>query len=177
MTTYDPNFCPQCGAELGTRYRDGAERAFCPDCEAIVWHNPVPGASVAVFDGDDVLLVERSMPPSAGTWTVPGGHVETDETPAEAASRELREETGLRIAPGDLRIVSGTYLGNWDGKHVVSFGYATRLADCEGTPTAGSDARSVAFVDAERAATDSLERDLSFATAERVRRALAQYRE
>jgi 8-oxo-dGTP diphosphatase len=28
------------------------------------------------------------------TWEIPGGHIEAGETPAEAANRELREETG-----------------------------------------------------------------------------------
>lgn len=32
-------------------------------------------------------------------WSCPGGHVEPDETPAEAAVRELREETGLTATP------------------------------------------------------------------------------
>ena len=30
-------------------------------------------------------------------WTQPGGHIEDDETPEEAALREVYEETGLRV--------------------------------------------------------------------------------
>ncbi len=30
-------------------------------------------------------------------WLVPGGHVELDETPVEAAEREVKEETGLDV--------------------------------------------------------------------------------
>ncbi|WP_344651515.1 NUDIX domain-containing protein [Cryptosporangium japonicum] len=33
--------------------------------------------------------------PRLGVWIPPGGHVEPDETPAEAALREVAEETGL----------------------------------------------------------------------------------
>jgi 8-oxo-dGTP diphosphatase len=44
-----------------------------------------------------VLLIQRCRPPFAGSWALPGGHVEVDrqETLEQAARRELHEETGL----------------------------------------------------------------------------------
>lgn len=42
-----------------------------------------------------VALIERKKPPFVGKWAIPGGFVEGDETVEEAASRELKEETGL----------------------------------------------------------------------------------
>ena len=41
------------------------------------------------------LLIQRRKPPYAGKWALVGGKVEFGETLAQAAVREVREETGL----------------------------------------------------------------------------------
>ncbi len=56
------------------------------------------GAVVLREDGA-VLLIQRGRPPGVGTWTLPGGKVEAGETLEQAVSREVLEETGLRVAP------------------------------------------------------------------------------
>ncbi|MGO9837244.1 MAG: NUDIX domain-containing protein [Polyangiaceae bacterium] len=45
-----------------------------------------------------VLLVCRGRPPAVGTWTLPGGRIESGESPDVAIIRELREETSLSTA-------------------------------------------------------------------------------
>jgi 8-oxo-dGTP diphosphatase len=55
-----------------------------------------------------VLLIQRGNPPFAGSWALPGGFVEQGEQVAEAAPRELAEETGLRVDAGSLELL-GVY--------------------------------------------------------------------
>ena len=50
-----------------------------------------------VRDGDRVLVMDRKKKDWPGI-TFPGGHVEAGESFTEAVIREVKEETGLRIA-------------------------------------------------------------------------------
>jgi len=61
-------------------------------------------AADCLFQDDEgrILLVEPTYKP---TWDMPGGGVEADESPREAARREVIEEIGLDIEPGDLLAV------------------------------------------------------------------------
>ncbi|WP_276310886.1 NUDIX hydrolase [Paenibacillus paeoniae] len=44
-----------------------------------------------------LLFMKRRKPPFAGCFFPPGGHLEPNETPDEAAVREVQEETGYSI--------------------------------------------------------------------------------
>jgi len=46
-----------------------------------------------------VLFIKRKYDPFKDTWAFPGGHVDKGERLEDAVSRELEEETGLKIAP------------------------------------------------------------------------------
>ena len=59
---------------------------------------PVLAASAAVFRGREVLLVKRGQKLGQGLWSLPGGKVEAGETVAEAAAREVFEETTIRAS-------------------------------------------------------------------------------
>ncbi len=60
------------------------------------------GARVLLFDEQDRLLLVRGHDvdqPERSWWFTVGGGIGVGESPAQAASRELFEETGIRLAP------------------------------------------------------------------------------
>lgn len=69
-----------------------------------------------------LILVREEHPRWGGEfWNIPSGVVEAHETPAEGAVPELREETGLEVAPDNLRlqptssvVVDGTSVRAWN---------------------------------------------------------------
>jgi 8-oxo-dGTP pyrophosphatase MutT (NUDIX family) len=73
-------------------------------------------ASVAVFvvlrRGACCLVLTRRAPTlraHAGQWALPGGRRDTGESAEGAALRELGEETGVRVTPGDVLGVLDDY--------------------------------------------------------------------
>lgn len=56
--------------------------------------------SVAIIEHDERVLALRQTHRTG--WTLPGGLIDAGEEPAEALRRELLEETGLDVDPGDV---------------------------------------------------------------------------
>jgi 8-oxo-dGTP diphosphatase len=91
--------CPRCGSEL--EHGDG--RAECSTCGFVAYANPAPTACALCLDSEGRLLLgRRAHEPYQGRWDVPGGFVEEDEHPLDCLRRELREETGLEVEPGEF---------------------------------------------------------------------------
>jgi ADP-ribose pyrophosphatase YjhB (NUDIX family) len=67
----------------------------------------VPSVSVLTLDEQDRILLVRHV--EGNDWTTPGGMIEPYETPANAAVREMWEETGLHVA---LTRVVGVFGGD-----------------------------------------------------------------
>ncbi|MEV0232340.1 NUDIX domain-containing protein [Nonomuraea sp. NPDC050786] len=66
----------------------------------------LPSAAAFVFDDAGRLLVARHG--DGGLWAAPGGGIDPDERPQDAAVRELREELGIEI---EVRGLIGVYGG------------------------------------------------------------------
>ena len=95
--------CPLCGAELAPGEVEGRARPRCTRCRYVHFENPAGAAAGVVVDAEGrVLLVLRALEPHAGQWALPAGYQEHDETPAQAAEREIGEETGLSVEALEL---------------------------------------------------------------------------
>ena len=102
----DPEYCPQCGTEVGTRQFDAGPQHWCPECKMVLARNPLAAVHVIVHDDDEIMLLDEPVSHHEGVWSLPGGHAGYHEGPREAAVRELHEETGLRADPADLSLLT-----------------------------------------------------------------------
>ena len=61
-------------------------------------------AVIVISEADDRILIGHApnVANKPNSWDFPKGHIQEGEEPITAAVRELYEETGLIIAPGDL---------------------------------------------------------------------------
>ncbi len=105
---------------------------------------PVPCAGVVCIrrgsGGLEVLLIRRGTPPRLGEWSIPGGRIEWGERAADAALRELEEETGVR---GEMLGLLDVADGLFGERHYVLIDYAVRWTS--GEARAGDDASDAAF--------------------------------
>lgn len=136
------NYCPACGTQLQQRPMHGRIRPVCPDCGYIVYFDPKVAVVVMITDEDDahVLLVQRANEPGMGKWAMPAGFVDYDETPEDAAVREVQEETGLNV---DLTRLLAVFPRRDEGLADIVIAYAAQVTS--GELIAGDDASDAAW--------------------------------
>jgi ADP-ribose pyrophosphatase YjhB (NUDIX family) len=95
---------------------------------------PFLAVSAAVIRDGRVLVVRRGRAPARDLYTLPGGAVETGETLAAAAIREIEEETGLAIEPvglaGYREVITRDAVGRVE-RHFVILAFAARWVSGE----------------------------------------------
>ena len=107
---------------------------------------PFLGVGALIFDGANILLVERAKDPLKGYWSLPGGILETGEKLEEAIRREVLEETGLEVEPLSIFEVFERIMPDASGRaeyHYVLIDYFCRPTG--GRLEAASDVSRVAW--------------------------------
>ncbi len=95
---------------------------------------------VVVNDAGQVLLTLRD---DFRIWVPPGGHLESGETPAEAALRETEEECGVKV---EIVRLAGVYVRPRSGR--INFTYLARPLN--GTPGGSREVVKSAYFDRDR---------------------------
>jgi 8-oxo-dGTP diphosphatase len=131
-------YCPMCTTPLREQLVFERTRQVCPQCGFIHFEGPKVAAGVIPMLDGRVLLSRRAIHPRQGTWNFPAGYVDLGESVAEAAVREVKEETNV-----DVRIdrLVGVYSRAEDG--VVLVAYAGTIVG--GEPCAMSETSEVGF--------------------------------
>lgn len=90
--------CPRCGASGFAAHDFKSKR--CAQCGFTYYMNSA-AAVVAILRNErgDLLVARRKEEPARGTLDLIGGFVDPGEALEQALVREVREETGLDIAP------------------------------------------------------------------------------
>jgi len=103
---------------------------------------PRIGSALLVRDeANRILLGQRNKDPQRGSWVIPGGKIHAFESIAEAAAREIEEETGLKVEVGDqFRVYE---IINPPNEHRIVIYSWGRVA--AGTPKASDDLAEVRF--------------------------------
>ena len=138
----EPNsHCSFCGAEFSP---PAAWPRKCRACGNTTYRNPIPVVVVLLPTAGGLVGIRRRIEPERGGIALPGGYLDWGESWQVGASRELREETGIEIAPADLRLYD--VLTAPDGT-IVIFGLAARGVDGKVPAHASAETLEVVVID------------------------------
>lgn len=122
----DFKFCPKCGGKLK---KENKNLLVCQKCGFNFYQNPKACMAVIIENNKgQILMVKRKFNPFKGTWDLPGGFIENNETAEEATGREIFEELGLRI--NNLKYLStsaGPYPYQGINFHTLCFMFYSKI--------------------------------------------------
>jgi 8-oxo-dGTP diphosphatase len=130
------HYCVKCGSELVPRVIEGREVEACPNDDFVLWHDPKVSTAVVIEVDGGVLLGRRAIEPGLGLWCLPGGFVNDDESPWDAAARECREEICAEVE--QTRLIGVYHVRKQDAASMIGIAYQARLA-VDARPSAGTE--------------------------------------
>ncbi len=145
-------FCPRCGAPLADKEVFGRLRRHCRYCGYTQFRDPKVAVAALVSKDRQVLLVRRGVIPAIGSWALPAGHVDFDESPEVALIREVDEETGIRIA--SLALLRVAPMAGWKQPRGILLIYAAE--ESSGMISAGDDVSEAAWFSVDEIPWESL---------------------
>ena len=131
------HYCIRCGTQLVARTIEGRELEACPNDDFVLWRDPKVSAAVVVEAGGGIVLGRRAIEPGYGLWCLPGGFINDDEDPAEAAMRECREEICVEVAITGL--IGVYHVPKQDASSIIAIAYRARVAGDEAGPSPGDE--------------------------------------
>jgi 8-oxo-dGTP diphosphatase len=118
---------------------------------------PLLGVGGVIIHEGRALLVRRASEPLKGEWSIPGGLVELGEKLIDAVKREVHEETGLQVEPGEVLELFDSIWRDAEGRcqyHYVLVDYLCRVTG--GELNAASDVSEVRWATEAELPTFSL---------------------
>ena len=108
-------YCPKCGSAHFEVHNEKSKQ--CADCGFVYYFNP-SSATVALIlnERDELLVCRRAKEPAKGTLDLPGGFIDMTETGEEGVAREVREETGMKVAKAEYLFGGGHLALQGDGR-------------------------------------------------------------
>lgn len=133
-------FCPRCGGQLSLEETLSLSRPKCVDCQRIFYQNPIVGVA-AIIISDKKILLGRRNGSYRDMWCIPCGYVEYYEDVRDGLIREIKEETNLDIALGEVFNVHSNFHN--PAQHTVGIWFLT--AEYHGALTPGDDIEELNF--------------------------------
>ena len=106
---------------------------MCPSCGFTSYAQSAPAVAAFVVEDGRTLLGLRAHEPDAGRWDLLGGFLDEGEDPLDGLRRELLEETGLEIEPGEYL---GAYVDSYGetGTAVLNLVFEARVVSGDMAP-------------------------------------------